>query len=158
MRSHFRVWLFVTPWTSAHQALLTSTILWSLLKFMATESVMLSNYLILCYPLLLLPSVFPSIRVFSKESALCIKGPSIVASASVLPVNIQSWFPLNWLILSPCSPRDSQESSPAAQFNSISSLALSFLYGPMLTSINDYWENHSFDCMDFYQQNDVPAF
>ena len=65
--------------------------------FVSIKSIMLSNHLILCCLLLFLPSVFPSIRVFSKESALCIKGPSIVASASasasVLPVNIQSWFP-----------------------------------------------------------------
>ena len=139
------VWLFVTPWTAEHQVSLSFTVSWSLLRFMSTELVMLSNHLVLCYPLLLLPSVFPSIRVFSKESALCIKGPSIVASASVLPVNIQSWFPLNWLILSPCSPRDSQESSPAAQFNSINSLALSFLHSLTLTSIHDYWKNHSLD-------------
>ena len=64
------------------------------------------------------------------------------ASASVLPMNIQDWFPLDWLVWS-CSPRDSQESSPTPQFKSITSSALSFLYSPTLTSIHDYWENHS---------------
>ena len=67
------------------------------------------------------------------------------ASASVLPMNIQDWFPLDWLVWSPCSPRESQESSPIPQFKSINSSALSFLYGPTLTSIHDYWKNHSFD-------------
>ena len=69
------VWLFVTPWTAALQASLSFTISQSLLKLMSTEMVMPSNHLILCHPLLLLPSVFPSIRVFSNESALCIRWP-----------------------------------------------------------------------------------
>ena len=67
------------------------------------------------------------------------------ASASVLPMNIQDWFPSGLTGLSPCSPRDSQEFSPTPQFKSINSLALSFLYGPTLTSTHDYWKNHSFD-------------
>ena len=66
------VWLFATPWTAAHQAPLFSTISWSLLKFMSIESVIPSNHLFLCRPLLLPPSIFPSIRVSSNESALCI--------------------------------------------------------------------------------------
>ena len=69
------VWLFVTPWTVACQAPMSSTISWSLLKLMSIEWVMLSNHLILCHPLLLLPSVFPSIRVFSSESALLVRWP-----------------------------------------------------------------------------------
>ena len=64
-----------TPWTAARQASLSSTISWSLLKFMSIEPVMLSNHLILCRPFLLLPSVFPSIRVFSNELALCMRWP-----------------------------------------------------------------------------------
>ena len=71
--SHVR--LFATPWTAAHQALLSSTISRSLLRFMSVESVMLSNRLILCHLLLLLPSVFPTIRVFSSELAVCLKSP-----------------------------------------------------------------------------------
>ena len=86
------VWLFATPWTAACQASLFFTISQSLLKFMATESVMLSNHLILCCPLLLLPSVFPGIRVFSSQLALWIMASA--SSALVLPVNIQGWFPL----------------------------------------------------------------
>ena len=66
---------FVTPWTAAHQASLSITNIWSLPKLMSIESVMPSNHLILCCPLLLPPSVFPSIRVFSNESALCIRWP-----------------------------------------------------------------------------------
>ena len=69
----------------------------------------------------------------------------VSASTSVLPMNIQDWFPLDGLVESPCSPRDSQESSPTPQFKSINSLVLSFLYSPNLTSIHDYWKNHSFD-------------
>ena len=69
----------------------------------------------------------------------------VSALASVLPMNIQDWFPLEGLVGSPCSPRDSQESSPTPQFKSINSLALSFLYSLTLTSIHDYWKNHSFD-------------
>ena len=89
--SHVR--LFVTPWTAARQASLSFTGSWSLLKFMSIESVMPSNHLILYCPLLLLPSTFPSIRAFSNVSALCISCQCIGASASVLPVNIQGWFP-----------------------------------------------------------------
>ena len=97
VQSLSRVWLFATPWTAAHQASLSITNTQSLLKLMSIESVMPSNHLTLC-PLLLLPSVFPSIRVFSNESALRIRWWSIgvSASASVLPINIQDWFPLRW--------------------------------------------------------------
>ena len=83
--------LSVIPWTEMHQASLSFTISWSLLKLMTIESVMLSNHLILCCSLLLLPSVFPSIRVFSNELALRIRWLSVgtSASASVLEMNIQ---------------------------------------------------------------------
>ena len=92
------VWLFVTSWTAARQASLSITNSQSLLKLTSIMSVMPSNHLILCCPLLLPPSIFPSIRVFSNESVLCIGGQSIgaSASASVLPMNIQAWFPLGW--------------------------------------------------------------
>ena len=92
------VWLFVTPWTAACQASLSITNFQSLLKLMSIESVMPSNHLILCRPLLLLPSIFPSIRVFSNESALPSGGQSIGVSASisVLPMNTQDWSPLDW--------------------------------------------------------------
>jgi len=98
------LWLFATPWTAAHQASLSCTISQSLLKLMSIESMMPSNHLILYCPFLLLPSIFPSIRVFSSESTLLIGGQSIgaSASASVLPMNIQGWFPLGltgWIFL-----------------------------------------------------------
>ena len=85
------VWLFATPRTAVYQAFLSFTISQSLLKFISIESVKLSNHLILYYPPLLLPSIFSSIRVFSSESALCMRWPSIraSASASALPINIQ---------------------------------------------------------------------
>ena len=75
VQSLSRIRLFTTPWTTACQVSLSSTISLSLLRFMSIESAILSNHLILCHPLLLLPTIFPSIRVFSKESALCIRWP-----------------------------------------------------------------------------------
>ena len=100
--SHFR--LFATPQTAACQASLTITNFQSLLKFISIKSVMPSNHLILCHPLLLLPSNFPSIRVFSNESALCISGQStgVSASASILLMKTQDWSPLGqtgWISL-----------------------------------------------------------
>ena len=94
--SHVR--LFVTPWTAARQFPLSITSSWSSPKPMFIKLVMPANHLILCHPLLLLPSIFPSIRIFSNESALCIKWPNIgvSASTSVLPMNIHDWFPLGW--------------------------------------------------------------
>ena len=79
----------------------------------------------------------------------------VSASASVLPINIQDWFPLGWTGLISLSPRDSQESSPMPRFKSINSSVLSFLYSPTLISIHDYWKNHSFDWMDFCRQSNV---
>ena len=89
VQSLSRVRLFVIPWTAARQASLSIANSWSLLKLMSIESVMPSDHLILCHPLLLLPSIFPSIRVFSDESVLCTRWPNTSASESVLPVNIQ---------------------------------------------------------------------
>ena len=148
-------------WTTAPQASLSFTISQSLPKFMSTESVMLSNHLILYHPLLLLPSIFPSIRVFSNESALHIRWPkdwSFSFSFSISPSHIQSWFPLGLTVWSPYSPRDSQESSPAPQFESINYSAISLLNGLTLTAVYDYWKNHSFDCTNLCQQSDVSAF
>ena len=88
---------FVTPWTAAHQASLSFTISWSLLKLTSTESVMPFNHLILCHPLLLLPSMFPSIRVFSNESALRIRWPKYWSfSFNISPSSEQDWSPLGW--------------------------------------------------------------
>ena len=96
--SFSHVWLFVIPWTAAHQASLSFTIFPSMLKLMSIESMMPSNHIIFYRPLLLLPSIFPNIRVFSNELALHIRWPCIgtSASASVLPTNIQGWFPLRF--------------------------------------------------------------
>ena len=95
--------VFQSPWTAAHQAPLSSTISQSLLKLMSIESVMLSNHLILCHPLLLLPLVFPSIRVFSKESALCVRWPKYWSfSLSISPSNEYSElisFRIDWFDL-----------------------------------------------------------
>ena len=134
------------PMTAAPQALLSSTISQSLLKLMSIESVMPSNRLILCRPLLLLPSIFPSIRVFSNELALCIRWSkywsfSFSTSPSIEYSGLIS-FRIDW---SPCCPRGPQESSPTPQFKSISSSVLSLIYGPALTFIHDYRKNHSFD-------------
>ena len=114
------------------------------------KSVMPSNHLILCHPLLLLPSIFPSIRVFSSESALHIRWPKYWSfSFSISPCNELIDLRINLLqdglFGSPCSPRDSQESSLIPQFKSINSSALSFLYKPTLTPIYEYWKNHSLD-------------
>ena len=146
MLSHIR--LFATPWTAACQASLSSTISQSLFKLMSIESVMSSNHLILCQPLLLLPSIICSIRVFSSESILCIMWPEYWSFRfSISPSNEHPRTDLlqDGLVGSPCSPRDSQESCPTPQFKSINSSALSFLHSPTLTSIRDHWKNHSLD-------------
>ena len=98
VQSLSRVRLFATPWIAAHQASLSITHSQSLLILKSIELVMLSSHLILCYLLLLLPPIPPSIRVFSNESTLIIRWPKYWSSdsASVLPVNTQDWFPLGW--------------------------------------------------------------
>ena len=153
--SHVR--LFVTPWFAAHQASLSITNSQSLLKLMSIESVMPSNHLILCHPLFLPPSIFPSIRVFSNDTVLCIRWPKYWSfSFSISPFSeysgLISWMDWLDLLADPtarrswiCRREDSQESSPTPQFKNINSSALSFLYSPALTSIHDYWKNRSFD-------------
>ena len=142
--SHVR--LFATPWTAAHQASLSITNTQSLLKLMSIKSVMPSNHLILCHPLLLLPSVFPSIRVFSSESVLHIRWPKYYSfSFSISPSNEYSGlisFRIVWLDLLAVQVL---KSSPTPQFKTINSSTLSFLYSPTLTSIHDHWKNHHFD-------------
>ena len=140
--------LFVTPWTAAHQAFLSFTVFQSLLKFMSFELAMLANYLILDRLLLLWPSIFPSIRVFSNELPFCIRWPKYWSfSFSSSPFNEYSRlisFRLTGLI-SLQSKGLSRVFSNTTEFKSINSLVLSLLYGPTLTSIHDYWKNHSFD-------------
>ena len=127
---------------------------------MSIESVMPSNHLILCLPLLLLPSIFPSIRVFSHQSVLCIRWPKYWSfSFSISPSNEYSGlisFRMDWLDL--FAVQGTQEFSPTPQFKSINSLALSFLYSPTLTSIHDYWKNYSFDYVDLCWQSDISVF
>ena len=141
------VQLFAAPWTPACQASLSITNSWSLLKLMSIELVMLYNHLILCHPLLLLPSVFPASGSFPTSQFFASGGQTIgaSASASVLPMNIRDWFPLgltDWISL---QSKGLSRVSPTPQLNSINSSVLSFLYSPTLTSIHDYWKNHSFD-------------
>ena len=143
------------------QASLSFTISWCLLKFKSIESVMLSNHLIFCCPLLLLPSIFPSVRGFSNESALRIRWPkywsfSFSISHSNEYLQLIS-FRIDWFDL--CAVEGTlQEPSPAPQFESISTSVLSFLYGPTLTLVHDYWKTHSFDYTDLCWQSDVFAF
>ena len=115
-------------------------------QLMFIESVMPSNHLILCHSFLLPSLIFPRIRVFSNESALCIRWPKYWSfSFNISPSNEHpGLISFRIMVGSPCSPRDSQESSPTP-LKIINSLALSFLYSPTLTSIHDHWKNHSFD-------------
>ena len=148
------------PRTEAHQASLSFTISQSLLKFISTESVMPSNHLILCRLLLLLPSIFSSIRFFCNESTLHIRWPKYWSfSFSISPSSEYSGlisFRIDWFDL--LAVQGTQESSPTVQLKSINSSVFSFLYGPTLTSIHDYWKNHSFDCSDLCWQSNVSAF
>ena len=118
----------MTPWTAARQAPLSFTISRSFLRFMCIELVRLSNHLILCHSLLLLPSIFPSVKVFSNESALRIRWPKYWSfSFSVSPPNEYSGlisFRMDWLDL--LAVQGTQESSPAPQFKSVNSSVLSF--------------------------------
>ena len=148
VQSLSRVQLFATPWIAACQASLSITISRSSLWLMSIDSVMPSSHLILRHSLLLLPPSPPSIRVFFNESTLSMRWPkywsfsfSIIPSKEIPRADLLQ----NGLVGSPCSPRDSQESSPTPQFKSINSLALCFLHSPTLTSIHDYWKNHSLD-------------
>ena len=148
VQSLSHVWLFATPGTAARQASLPITNSRSLLKFMPIESVMPSNHLILCHPLLLLPSIFPSIRVFSNGKGLFALGGQSIgvsASASVLPMNIQDWFPLRltgWISL--------QSKGLSRVFFSTTVQKHQFFSAQLssqstVTSIHDHWKNHSLD-------------
>ena len=139
------VQLFATPWTTAHQASLSITNSWSLPKLSSIESVMPSKHLILCCPLLLLPSIFPSIRVFSNELALCIRWPKYWSfSFSISPSNVYSAlisFRMDWLDF--LAVQGTLKSLLQHHSSTTSVLQCSdFL---ILTSIHDYWKNHSLD-------------
>ena len=157
VHSFSRLRLFVNPWTTARQASLSIPNCQSWLKLMSIKLVMPPSHLILCHPLL--PSIFPSIRVFSNESVLHIRWPKYWSfSFNISPSKEHSGlisFKMDWSkgpksccpLLDnkrdPCCPRDPQESSPTPQFKSINSSAFSFLYGPTPTSTHDHWKNYS---------------
>ena len=131
----------MNPWTAANQASLSFTISWSLLRFMSTQSVMPSNHLILCHPVLLLPSIFPSIRVFSNELALCIRWPECWNfSFNISPSNEYSGlisFRMDWFDL--LAVQGTLKSLLQHHSSKASILALSILYSPTLTSTHDYF-------------------
>ena len=147
-----------TSWTVAHQAPLSFTISQTLLKLMSMELVMPPNHLILCCP----PSP-PTFNLSQHQDLFqWVSSSHQVAKVLELQLHHQSFpwifrvdFLLDWLVCSPCYPKDSQESSPTPQFKSINSLVLSLLYGPALTSVHDYWKNHSFDYMDLCWQSNI---
>ena len=143
--SHVR--LFATPWIAARQASLSITNSRSSLRLMSIESVMPSSHLILCRPLLILPSIFPSIRVSSNESALHIRWPKDWSfSFNISPSNKYSRlisFRIDWL--DHLAVQGTLKSLLQHHSPSISSSVLSFLCSPTLTSIHDYWKNHTFD-------------
>ena len=155
VQSLSHVQLIATPWTAAHQASLSFTISRSLLRLMTIELVMSSNHLILCHSLLLLPSIFPSIRVFSSKLVIHIRWQSIGASAlvSVIPMKIQFWFHLRLtglisLLSKGLSRVFSSTTVGKHQFWGHFSM-VQLLY----PSIYDYWENYSFDYIYLYQQS-----
>ena len=145
----------MTSWSAACQASLSSTSSQSLSKLMSIELVMPSNHLILCRPLLRLPSIFPSIRVISNESALCIRWPNYWSfSFNISPSNEHPGlisFRMDWLDL--LAVRGTLKS---LQHHSSKASILwhsAFFYSPTLTSIHDYWKNRSFDKMDLSPTN-----
>ena len=147
VQSLSRVRLFVTPWIAARQSSLFITNSQSSLRVTSMESVMPSSHLILCRPLLLVPPIPPSISLFQWVN-------SSHEGAKVLEFQLQHQsfqrtsrtdLLQNGLVGSPCSPRDSLESSPTPHFKCINSSALSLLHNPTLTSIHDHWKNYSLD-------------
>ena len=140
---------FLQPYGLQHARFLCSSLTRSLVKLISIELVIPSNHLILCHPLLLLLSIFLSIRGFSNESALRIRWPKYWSfSFSISPSNEFSGlisFRMDWFNL--LAVQGTLKFSPTPQFRSINSLALSLLYSPTLTSIHDYWKSHSFDYM-----------
>ena len=142
------VWLFVTPWTAACQASLSITNSQSLLKLKSIESMMPSNHLILCHPLLLPPSIFPSIRVFANEVFSPASGGQSIgalASTSVLPMSIQYWFPLGLIALISLQSKglSSVFSNTTVQKDQFFSTQPSSQSNSHVH--NDHWKNHSQD-------------
>ena len=124
-----------------------------------TDAIQPSHPLLSPFPPAFNLSQRQGLLLWVSTSVLQIKWPrNWSLSFSISPFNEYSGLILGFTGLTPCSPRDSQESSPTSQFKSINSLALSFLYGPIFTSIHDYWKNHTFDSMDLCWQGNVCAF
>ena len=154
------VWLFATPWTAAHQTSLSITNCWSLPKPMSIEFVIPSNHFILCCLLLLLPSIFPSIRVFSIGSTLCIRWPKYWSfSLSIRPSNEHPGlisFRMDWLDL--LAVQGTLKSLLQHHSSKASIRLHSAFFIVQFTSICDYWESHSFDYMGLCWQSNVSAF
>ena len=154
-----RVLLCVTPWITAHQASPTITNSQSLPKLCISSQwchpgISFSVVPFSCSQSLPASGTFPMSQLFAWGG----QSTRVSASASVLAVNIQCWFPLGLTGWSPCSPRDSQDSSLAPQFKSIHSSVLSLLYSPTLTSIHDYWKTTALTLMYLCRQSDFSAF
>ena len=150
VQSLCHVLLFATPWTAARKSSLSFTISLNLPKLMSIESLMPSNHLILYRALLLLPSIFSSIRVFSNESALGIRWPKYWSfSFSISPSDEYSEltsFRIDWFdLLTVQGTLKSLLQFLEPQFKSINSSTLNLLCGPTLTSVHNYWKNHSFN-------------
>ena len=152
-----------SPWTAARKASLHITVSWTWLRFMSIELVMLSNHLILCCPLLLLPSIFPSISIFSNESALHIRWPKDW-SISFSPSNEYSELISFRIDLQSKGLISLQSKGFSRVFSSTTVWkhqffsTFNFLLGPIPTYVHDYWKNHSFGCMVLCWQSDVSAF
>ena len=154
-----RVPLIATPWTTACQATLSFTISWSLLIFMSIESVMPSNHLILCHPLLLMPSIFPCIRVFSNESALYIRCPKHWSFSTNLSNEYSGLISFRIDLFDLLAVQGTLKSFLLHHSLKVPILRHSaFFMSNSLTSIHDYWKNHSFDDRDLCQQSDFSAF
>ena len=150
---------FMNPWTAARQASLSATNSQSLLKLRSIKSVMPSNHLIFCRPLLLPPLIFPSTRVFSNESVLCIRWPKCWSfTFNISPSNEYSGLiSFGWTGWTSVKPKGLSRviSNTTVQKHRFFG---AHLYGPTLTSIHDYWKNHSFDHTDCCQQSNASAF
>ena len=149
VQSLSHIQLFVNPWTTAHEASLSITNSWNLPKPMSIQSVMPSNHLILCRLLLLPPSIFPSIRVFSSESALRMRWPKYwsfsfsISTSNEHPGLIS--FRMDWLDLLAVQGTLKSLLQHHSSKASILQCSVSLLYSPTLTSIHDYWKNHNLD-------------
>ena len=158
VQSSIHVQLFVIPWTAACQASLSLAVSQSLPKFMFIPSVMLSSHLILWCLFSFCPQSFLASGIFTSHlSTSYNQNTGASASSLVLSGSIRGWSSFRLTGSISLLSRDFQESSPAPQFEDISSLAFCLLYGPALTTVCDLWENHNLDYMDFCCQSNVSA-